>query len=122
MKIAETSNERHKLACAITHKKTILGFGLNSDKSDSFQSKYSNHAEKIYRHAETDAIKRVSNKYGTKILENCVLYIVRIKRPYVKANFFIRGMAKPCSGCMKAISEFKIKKVVYTTDIGIGEL
>lgn len=120
-KIAETSNGQYKLACAITHRKTILAFGVNSFKTDPFQKKYANKEEKIYRHAEVDAIKRVHNKFGKDILSKSTLYIVRIRRPYKGAKHFVYGISAPCSGCSKAIKEFGIKKVIYTTNYGVEE-
>jgi tRNA(Arg) A34 adenosine deaminase TadA len=121
-KVAETSREHQKLACAIVHKKRILAFGINSDKTDPFQSNFSDRAERIYKHAEIDAIKRAHNKFGKEILKHCTLYVVRIKRPYVRSKQWIWGMARPCSGCMKAIEEYNIRKVIYTTDSGYEKL
>jgi tRNA(Arg) A34 adenosine deaminase TadA len=122
MKVAETNLDKNKLACAVVHKKKVLAFGINSDKTDPFQQKYSNHTEKIHKHAEIDAIKRVCNRYGQNILRECTLYIVRLRKPYPRANFWMSGLSKPCSGCMQAIEKFKIKKVIYTTDIGVDTL
>lgn len=121
-KMAEANPSNFKLACAITWRKSILAFGMNSYKTDPFQAKFANKESKIYKHAEIDAIKRVKNRYGEDIFPECTLYIIRLRKPHKKSKEYIRGMARPCSGCMKAIQKYKIKKVVYTTDYWIEEI
>ena len=43
-------------------------------------------------------------------LKHTVLYVCRVKR---SGHW---GMSKPCEGCQRAILEFGIKKIFYTTD------
>ena len=62
-----------------------------------------------------DAIKNAINKIDLEKFSNSILYICRVK---IYKKKFVFGLAKPCDGCMKAISTFNIKKVYYTLDNG----
>ena len=67
-------------------------------------------------HAETNAISNALNHIPRRDLEKATLYIRRVKLPTKDDIAFVDGMAKPCTGCMRAIIAFGIKKVVYSTE------
>jgi len=47
---------------------------------------------------------------------------MRVKFEDTNAKKFVRGMSKPCEGCARAIAQFGIKKVYYTTEEGFDYL
>ena len=102
-------HSRH--AAAVTYKGRVLAVGEAKYKTHPFQKKVQQqvgNTERIYLHAEVDALLKVINKHGTEILQECELHVVRIS----KGGFV--GSSKPCSGCQRAISAFKIRKVIHT--------
>jgi deoxycytidylate deaminase len=105
-----------RIAASLVLKNDIVAFGTCKKKSHPFQATYSQNSESIYLHAETDCIKNALRVIDLDDLSKCTLYIVRVKFDSPKKKKFIFGLAKPCSGCMKAIVNFSIKKVVYSLD------
>jgi len=117
-KVAESNDEypRARLAAAIVYKNKIVSIGINRNKTDPLQAKYCKNDEAIYLHAEIHAIKNALRELSVDDLAKCDLYICRVKKPSEKAKKFVWGMSKPCCGCSRAIAEFGIRNVVYTTD------
>lgn len=106
-KIARKLPHKYKLCAIITDKKdNILGIGTNSyTKSHPKQASYAKLcgcSERIYLHAEIDAITRIRSGKPHRI------YISRARG---KEEV---GAAKPCSICELAIREAGIKEVIYT--------
>lgn len=121
IKVAEANDEYSsaKLASAIVLGNKIISIGINRKKTDPLQAKYGKNDQAIYLHAELHAIKNALREISVEELNKCTLYVVRVKRPNPNSNKYVFGMAKPCCGCHRAIVEFGIKNVVYTTDEGI---
>lgn len=99
-----------------------IAVGHNRKKSHPFQKRFGKHEDAIYLHAEIDVIKNYIENQATGIsrrsitdLSDCILYILRIKQDG-RDGPMIPALAKPCSGCMRAISHFGIKNVIYSTD------
>jgi len=109
-----------KIAAMITIKNKPISFGVCQYKTDPFQAKYGKNSDSICLHAEINSIKNALRKIHVDELKNCTMYIARIKNKRInnEHNLFeqITGLAKPCSGCNKAIIEFGIKRVYYTLD------
>lgn len=93
-------------------------YGFNQLKTHRLQAQFCDKPEKIYLHAETDAIRQGIRNYQwmqmPDILKsfNADLYVCRLK---VDGSI---GMAKPCDGCMSCAVHMGIRRVVYTTDSG----
>lgn len=107
-KIAKKLPHKYKICAIVTDKKdNILGIGTNSyTKSHPKQASYAKRcgcSERIYLHAEIDAITRLRTGKPYRI------YIARARG---QAEV---GTAKPCNICELAIKEAGIKEVVYTT-------
>jgi hypothetical protein len=96
--------------------------GFNKKKSHPFQRKFSKHEEAIYLHAEIDAIKNALKNVDAETISKSTLYIMRVKYEDMNAKRFVRGLSKPCEGCSRAIAQFGIKKVYYTTEEGFDYL
>lgn len=108
---------RAKLAACITVKDTPVVWGFNSMKSHPFQALHGKNSESIFWHAETNAIYNFIKRRSKEELEGSVMYIARAKKtmPGPKGKW-ICGLAHPCEGCMEAIEQYRIKKVIYTTN------
>jgi tRNA(Arg) A34 adenosine deaminase TadA len=105
-----------KLAAAIVHKNKIISIGVNSMKSSPLQAKYATNKDlSIYLHAEISAIKNALRQIDVEDFKKVSLYVCRVKYD-ILTNSIVYGLAKPCSGCMRAIFEFDIKKVYYTLE------
>ena len=117
-KIATQNDEypRARMASALVKSNKIMAIGINRRKTDPLQAKYSKNKDAIFLHAEINCIKNALREYVAEDLRNATLYICRVKRPNEKSRKWVHGMAKPCEGCFRAIAEFGIRNVVYTTD------
>jgi deoxycytidylate deaminase len=121
-KVAEANDEypRARLAAAIVRNNKIVSIGINRMKSDPLQARFGKNKEAIYLHAEIHAIKNALREVSVDDLKDCVLYICRVKKPESNKPYEW-ALAKPCEGCSRAIVEFGIKKVIYTTKPDICE-
>ena len=97
-----------KHASCIVHKKRILSFGWNKKKSHPICVEHQDNPERIFLHAEMDAIVRAVNLYGSDILSDSDLYVLRV----TKGGRL--GYSKPCNGCMSVIRSFKIRNVFWS--------
>lgn len=107
--VAPVSNAR--IAAAIVYKGNVIAIGVNSNKSDPLQAKYSKNEHAIYLHAEISAIKKALKVMSPSELSKCELHIVRRK---MTNGIFSDGLAKPCVGCQRAIDTYNIQRVYYT--------
>ena len=108
-----------RIASSIVLKNSVLSFGFNQRKTHPFQAKFGKNIDSIYLHAEVDAIKNALKSYSLEDLKNSVLYVARSK---TINKLQVLGLAKPCEGCMRAIANFNIKNVIYSTDAGYSTL
>jgi tRNA(Arg) A34 adenosine deaminase TadA len=117
-KVAEANDEypRARLAAALVKSNKVLSIGINRNKTDPLQAKYGRNDESIFLHAEIHAIKNALREHSLEDIENSTLYVCRVKRPEQKSKKWVWGLARPCDGCSRAIAEFGIKNVIYTTD------
>lgn len=113
------ANARVAAAIFVGNKKVSSGY--NQYRTDPFQAKYGRNEQSIFLHAEIHAIKKALKRLSVEDLRNCSLYIVRAKRQNHRGPF-VYGLAKPCIGCYRAIVEFGLKNVFYSTEKGMVEL
>lgn len=112
---------RHKIGAVIVKGRKVVSIGFNTlSKSHPLQAYYAScvgREEAIYLHAEMAAIVAtgVANKACAGDLEGCTIYVFR------------RGldgkvrMSRPCKSCMKALKDFGIRCIVYSTDEGVAK-
>jgi deoxycytidylate deaminase len=105
-----------RIASALVIKGNIISLGYCSRRTHPFQKKFAKNPDAIYLHAETNAIRNSLNHVHSDDLRQATLYINRQKHPQHDNNAWIDGLAKPCIGCERAIVEFDLKRVVYTTE------
>lgn len=117
--IALTSRH-HKahVGAVIADGRDILSVGVNGRKSHPLQQKYNrlkftdNHGHHLM-HAELEAIVK-GRAQGNK-LAGTTMYVYRLMKTGMK------GMSRPCVGCMQALKDFGIHRVMYTTEDGIAD-
>lgn len=112
-----SDHHRSKHSALILYKNEIISVGFNRIKSHPFQKKYAKANEAIFLHAEISAIKQSLRRISLKELSKSTMYVARIRLNNENKPHFM--YSKPCDGCMRAISEFDIRKVFYTEDGGI---
>lgn len=105
-----------RLAACLVYKGDIISIGFNRRKSHPFQRKYGTTQEAIYFHAEIDAIHEAKKILTPEGMSKSSLFVSRMKWFDSNKRKMIPGMACPCEGCKKAISEYKISKVYYSLD------
>lgn len=112
----EKPEKKARLAAAVAHRGRVLAFGFNDYvKSHPFQARYGVREDSIYPHAEIAAINNFIRKRMDVDLGDCDLYVCRLKRAKDRKSH-VHGMAKPCSGCMRCISQFNLRRVIYSLD------
>jgi deoxycytidylate deaminase len=120
-KVAEALEpvSRQRIAAMLVYKNDVIAVGYNKMKTHPFQRQFAKHEDAIYLHAEVDCIKNALRNVDLNIIKKSTMYVLRVKRPDDNPKKFVRGLAKPCCGCQRALAQFGIKDVHYTTDAGI---
>ena len=113
--VIPVSNAR--IASALVIGNTVVGLGRNSYKTHPLQAKYGKTEHTIHLHAEIDAIKNSLRRVSVDDLTKATIYISRVKKRDRKRGF-VPGLSAPCSGCMGAITDFGLKRIVYSLDGG----
>jgi tRNA(Arg) A34 adenosine deaminase TadA len=111
-----------RLASAVVYKGDVVAIGINRRKTHPFQAKYGKNSDSIYLHSETQAILLALKQLSLKELAKSTLYICRMKYESSAKEKFIFGLSKPCVGCQRAIAEFGIQNVIYSSEIGYEKL
>ena len=106
-----------KMAAGIAQRGNLIASGINCHKTHPLMRKFGKNKESICIHAEIDAIKNSLKVIDESELSKCDLYIVRVKRPDTNSTDWVPGLARPCSGCQRAIVAFDFRNVYYTKDI-----
>lgn len=117
-KLAEdmTPVNSFRVAACIVYRNDVISYGFCSKKTHPFQKKFSKNELAISIHAENAAIVNALKKIEAKDFKKTTLYVARVKKEKPHSNKFVFGLAKPCPGCMKAITAFGIKQVYFTCD------
>ena len=105
IQLAKKSCMTQQHAAIIVKDREIIAEGINHHIS-YFEHQYS-------IHAEVDALSQI--KYlSPKFIQDCTMLVVRVGPK--SRNYPIRN-SKPCENCAKAIQNYGIKKVFYSTDL-----
>lgn len=111
-------NTRYRHVACVVLRNKIISYGISQKKSHPFAAKYGGrNGKSIYWHAETMAIHNAIDKIGEEALQNCTLYVMRLKYADTFKHHYHMGESKPCAGCQRCIEEHGINRVVYS----IGE-
>lgn len=119
--LAVTSNDyRERIAAGLWYKGSIIASGRNQKKSHPFQKRFGRNEDSIYLHAEIDCmVDAMRQRVPLEIISKATLYVARVKKYHQDAEKYEWAMARPCEGCQRAIANFDIKKVIYTTNLGL---
>ena len=106
------------LGAVLVARNRLLSFGTNQPKTHPFQVAFAKNPKALYLHAETAAINNALKLMSKEELwsRKTTLYIARIKRSDGPRSPFVRALSKPCNGCMAAIAEHNITRVIYTVN------
>lgn len=107
-----------RLAACVVIGNSVVSFGTNEMKTHPFQAKFSKNNSAVYLHAETSAIKNSLKYLKISDLEKATLYVCRVKFQDEQKSSIVFGMARPCNGCLRCITTFGIRRVVFTLDNG----
>ena len=100
-----------RIVAGIHRKGRLLAVGFNQRKSHPLQAKWASRPERIFLHAEVDAIRNYLYTSTISSLESCSILVVRVKLEHGR---WVYGCAKPCSGCMRALDFYGLKNVEWT--------
>lgn len=111
-----------RVSAVLVLKNRIISVGTNQRKSHPLQAMYGKNKDSIFLHAEIDCINNALRRGITESnLYKSTIYIARAR--YIHNEFdspLTWGMAKSCVGCSRALNDYNIKRVVYTTnDVGV---
>lgn len=114
-KIAETIPKvaSVRMVAAIVLKSDIISIGQCQLKTHPLQALYAKNPNSIFLHAEIHAIQRALKIISIDEIQKSTLYICRIRKINNSIGY---GTACPCSGCLRAIEQFNISKVLYTNN------
>lgn len=113
-----------RIIAAIYIKNELVSIGFNQHKTSPMAVRYAKNPNAECIHAEVDAIHRAALTFTGPLSkrnellkkQKTTLYVVRSKAVDYNHRASIWGNAMPCNGCMKAIKDFNINRVVYTMD------
>ena len=105
-----------RIAAAVVLNGETVSFGTNQMRSHPFQAKYGKNEQAIFWHAETNAVFNALRRIKPTDLVNAELYVVRVKRPSCRSKSFIFGLASPCEGCQRCMTDHKMKHVYFSTN------
>ncbi len=120
--ISFSSNKQERIGAVICTRKRIVSWGVNSDKKTHPKQGFYNQKFRFtdnvgepgidvsFVHAEMDALNRSKRKDLTG-------HTIYIYRESMEGKLC---MSRPCKGCMQALIDRGIKKVVYTTTSGFA--
>jgi tRNA(Arg) A34 adenosine deaminase TadA len=103
---------RCRVAALLVHKNIPVAIGRNSMKSHPIMTRFGRTEHHLFLHAEIEAIIKASKELTSSELSKCTLYVCRV---LADGNC---AMARPCPGCQRAIKEYGIGKVIWTTETG----
>ena len=117
---AEMSDfSRAKVGCAVMDKNKVLSVGFNTTKTHPQQKHYNQ--LRIFRddvsstpaqlHAEMAAVIQLQDADIDWSRADVYVYRIRKDRPY--------GMARPCPACMGVLRDLGVRRVYYTSDVGV---
>lgn len=125
-KVASQSTFKNfHLGAVIVYKGRVVSTGYNSNKTHPAQKKYNkyrhfNQSDKPIqnsKHAEISALVGIPKCVENNIdFTQCKIYIYRIS-PGKRLG---QGLARPCSGCIKALKDVGISNIYYTTEDGFA--
>lgn len=105
--VSDFDKNRHAASIYIGNR--LISIGVNQLKSHPLQAKFGANPDKIFLHAEIDAIRNALRRVKISELQSAVLYVARVRQGVIR-------LSMPCVGCQGAIMHFGIRDVYWTND------
>lgn len=93
-----------RMAATIYDGRRMASYGLNSRRTHPLQARFGRNEQSLCLHAEIAALANARQSVA-----GMVMYVARVYRNGEPA------LAKPCAGCERAIVEFGLSDVQWTT-------
>lgn len=111
---------RTQIGCAVMDKSKVLAVGFNTTKTHPQQKHYNrlrHFNENVTTtpaqlHAEMAAVLQLQYSDIDWARADVYVYRLRRDRPH--------GIARPCPACMGVLRDLGVKRVHYTTDVGVA--
>ncbi len=103
-------------ACVVGPRGTKISVGYNQYKTHPLQAKFASNPQRIFLHAEIDAIVKALKHITPTALAQCSIHVARFKN-YPKLGMVGPGLSQPCTGCAGALAAFGIKDIVFTENL-----
>ena len=103
-----------RVSALLITRNDFMIIGYNQYRETPLQHKYRKNIHAIYLHAEIDAIEKTIT-HNLDIRES-ILFVCRVKYDPEDSSKKLWGLARPCSGCLRAIRDFNISRVYFTLD------
>lgn len=121
----KSSFPRFKVGTVVVYQGNIIAAGHNTEKSDTLQKQYNryrhfnnweSHKPVIHSaHAELKALKSISYPVAQQLdWKKVRIYNWRISPGHQS----LRGLSRPCAGCLAYIKSLGIRQIYYSTDDG----
>jgi len=107
--IEQPGASRCRLCAMIVYKGMPISLGHNKMKSHPIMLEYGRTEHHIFLHAEVDALLKASKELTPNQLKKSTLYVCRVLADGNPSE------ARPCPGCQKAMREYGIENIVWTT-------
>lgn len=109
LKSVKLHNGRYLIAALIINKnRFVIGF---NDYNKSHPYTIQNKSFTVSKHAEIDALSKWP--FDLKLLHTSTIYIAGL----IKKSGNLCISSKPCESCLERLSDFGIKRVIYSTNI-----
>lgn len=93
-----------RMAAVIYDRRHLVSYGLNSFKTHPLMARFNKHPQAVCLHAEIAALANARQS-----VEGLTMYVARA---FADGS---PGLAKPCKGCERALIEFGLGDVQWTT-------
>jgi hypothetical protein len=112
MAIGRTHKVVHKVRCnhvaGIWLDNRLVAIGRNRKKSHPLQARFADRPQRIYLHAEIDAIVDFLTKFHISNCASAEMIVIRLDAEGNLAD------SKPCAGCQKALITFGFKDIEWS--------
>lgn len=111
-----------RMAAAVVRGRRVVAIGTNQRKTHPLQRRFGRNPHSEQMHAEIHAIAQAIALEGEESLRGATVYVARTKRLVANGTADVPAMAMPCSGCRRAMRRFGVRRAIFTTESGYGEL
>lgn len=104
----------HRVRCEVWRNGELVSFGTNR-LTHFNDERYMKNPDVVGMHAEVAALLSAETRPYEVV--GATVYVARAKKTQ-RAGIFVAGLARPCTGCMRALRDFGVAVVHWTNDHG----